>query len=41
MILIQRFTKLPVFRQLTNKELKKVHETNANELIIGKRKFII
>ena len=40
MVLIQRFTKLPVFRQLSNKELKKVHETNANELIVGKRKFI-
>ncbi len=40
MILIQRFTKLPVFRQLSSKELKKVHETNANELIVGKRKFI-
>ena len=24
MVLIQQFTKLPVFRQLTNKELKKV-----------------
>ncbi|MDK2047772.1 hypothetical protein [Aliarcobacter butzleri] len=40
MILIQRFTKLPVFRQLSSKELKKVHETNANELIVGDRKFI-
>ena len=40
MILIQRFTKLPVFRQLSSKELKKVHETNVNELIVGKRKFI-
>ena len=39
MILIQRFTKLPVFRQLSNKELKKVHETNANELTVGDRKF--
>ena len=39
MILIQRFTKLPVFRQLSSKELKKVHETNANELIVGNRKF--
>lgn len=26
MVLIQQFTKLPVFRQLTNKELKKVKE---------------
>ena len=40
MILIQRFTKLPVFRQLSSKELKKVHETNVNELIVEKRKFI-
>ena len=40
MILIQQFTKLPVFRQLSSKELKKVHETNANELIVGDRKFI-
>lgn len=40
MILIQRFTKLPVFRQLSHKELKKVHETNVNELIVGDRKFI-
>jgi hypothetical protein len=40
MILIQQFTKLPVFRQLSNKELKKVHETNANEIIVGNRKFI-
>ena len=40
MILIQQFTKLPVFRQLSSKELKKVHETNANELIVGNRKFI-
>ena len=40
MILIQRFTKLPVFRQLSSKELKKVHETNVNELIVGDRKFI-
>ena len=39
MILIQQFTKLPVFRQLSSKELKKVHETNANELIVGNRKF--
>ena len=40
MILIQQFTKLPVFRQLTNKELKKVREENSNELIVGDRKFI-
>ena len=40
MILIQQFTKLPVFRQLSHKELKKVHETNVNELIVGDRKFI-
>ena len=40
MILIQRFTKLPVFRQLSNNKLKKVHETNVNELIVGDRKFI-
>ena len=39
MILIQQFTKLPVFRQLTNKELKKVREENSNELIVGDRKF--
>ena len=41
MILIQRFTKLPVFRQLTNKELKKVKEENAGEIIVGNREFII
>ncbi|MCT7514215.1 hypothetical protein [Aliarcobacter cryaerophilus] len=40
MILIQQFNKLPVFRQLSSKELKKVHEANANELIVGDRKFI-
>ena len=39
MILIQQFSKLPVFRQLSQKELKKVHETNANELTVGDRKF--
>ena len=40
MILIQQFTKLPVFRQLSQKELKKVKEENENELIVGDRKFI-
>ena len=40
MILIQQFTKLPVFRQLTNKELKKVKEENDGEIIVGNRKFI-
>ncbi|MCG3716367.1 hypothetical protein O8C86_01855 [Aliarcobacter butzleri] len=40
MILIQQFTKLPVFRQLSHKELKKVKEENENELIVGDRKFI-
>ena len=40
MVLIQQFTKLPVFRQLSQKELKKVREENANELIVGDRKFI-
>ena len=41
MILIQQFTKLPVFRQLSHKELKKLREENENELIVGNRKFII
>lgn len=40
MILIQQFTKLPVFRQLSHKELKKVKKENENELIVGDRKFI-
>ena len=40
MVLIQQFTKLPVFRQLSHKELKKVKEENENELIVGDRKFI-
>ncbi|WP_418186530.1 hypothetical protein [Aliarcobacter lanthieri] len=41
MILIQQFTKLPVFRQLSQKELKKVKkEENENELTVGDRKFI-
>ncbi|MBF7071348.1 hypothetical protein [Aliarcobacter butzleri] len=40
MILIQRFTKLPVFRQLSHKELKKVKEENDGEIIVGNRKFI-
>lgn len=40
MILIQQFSKLPVFRQLSQKELKKVKEENENELIVGDRKFI-
>ena len=40
MVLIQQFTKLPVFRQLSQKELKKVKEENENELIVGDRKFI-
>ena len=40
MVLIQQFTKLPVFRQLTNKELKKVKEENDGEIIVGNRKFI-
>ncbi len=39
MILIQQFTKLPVFRQLSSKELKKVKQENENELIVGDRKF--
>ena len=39
MILIQQFTKLPVFRQLSHKELKKVKEENDNVLIVGDRKF--
>ena len=39
MILIQQFTKLPVFRQLSHKELKKVKEENENELMVGDRKF--
>ena len=40
MILIQQFTKLPVFRQLSQKELKKVKEENDSEIIVGDRKFI-
>ncbi len=40
MIHIQQFSKLPVFRQLSQKELKKVKEENENELIVGDRKFI-
>jgi len=40
MILIQQFTKLPVFRQLSHKELKKVKEENDSEIIVGDRKFI-
>ena len=39
MILIQQFTKLPVFRQLSSKELKKVKQENENELTVGDRKF--
>ena len=39
MILIQQFTKLPVFRQLTRKKIKKVKQENENELTVGDRKF--
>ncbi len=38
-LIIQQFTKLPVFRQLSQKELKKVKQENENELTVGDRKF--
>ena len=40
MILIQRFTKLPVFRQLSSKELKKVKEPDMLLLLLNYLKKI-